>query len=64
MKATRLFLAALTLALVSACGSADITGPSAVDGQVQQSTERGTFGSGSWASHRARERLLSSGRRL
>jgi len=47
MKATRLFLAALTLALVSACGSADITGPSAMDGEVQQSTARsGYIGSG------------------
>jgi hypothetical protein len=46
MKATRLFLAALALALVSACTSADITGPSATDAQPSMDTQRGTFGSG------------------
>ena len=45
MKATRLLLAALTLALVSACSSANISGPSAVDAQ-KTTVERGTMGSG------------------
>jgi outer membrane biogenesis lipoprotein LolB len=46
MKATRLFLAALAVALASACSS-NITGPSATDVQPEFQTEqRGTLGSG------------------
>lgn len=46
MKATRLLLAALALALVSACSSENITGPSPTDAQASQTQLRGFQGSG------------------
>jgi hypothetical protein len=47
MKATRLFLAALALAIASACTSANITGPSDSEAQPNQTqVARGQIGSG------------------
>jgi outer membrane biogenesis lipoprotein LolB len=47
MKTTRLFLAAIALAIVSACSATDLTGPSATDTSAsQQTTRSGTMGSG------------------